>query len=159
MGEVEYKQKFFDVVRGLLGAEQAALLTDPGLGERISLSLHGPSLVLAQHTKPVKVKDRNALVSKMGDGIKRQLGLDDAAGAQLDQLVGAWADEFPTNFWEQKPHDLEQAGMLRTSRIRDAGRRQVALYQNVLARFGSSLTPEQRAAFASSMQIIVPLPE
>ena len=77
----------------------------------------------------------------------------------MRRLVKDWATAYPDDYFSQGADTLEAMGMMKTSRVRDAARNQLALMQRVLAEFGSQMTAEQRENIVNSTAIYVPVPK
>ena len=74
---------------------------------------------------------------------------------RLRPLLDNWSRSYPVEYWSDKANNLEKRGILKTSRTRIAGERQLALFKAMLATVG--LTAEQRQKLTQNNGVMVPL--
>ncbi|MBL8737689.1 MAG: hypothetical protein JNL12_14755 [Planctomycetes bacterium] len=153
--EVEMKDRFWKEVGGLLTPEQAAVLQPAGAGTHDGSSLFSSGLITQSTGVPIPAKDAGEFARNASVHLADQLGLDEAATAQVREVLAQtaaapelWRDRGDTR--EQKLH------MLRSGRTVQALRNQLQWMRQIQQKV--NLTPEQRQKLAGLSHVLVPLP-
>ena len=153
--EVVFKHEFYNEARAILSAEQREVLWNDASRGRTGLDTFDTGIVLAQYAKRVWVKDAGDLVARwskmLGPGISKL----DAAGQQtMNEIVSAYANGFPSSFWEYETDALDRKKMMKSSRVRHALRRQVDMMRQIID--AGLLSAEQLDSFKKKVFVLVP---
>ncbi len=154
--EVDFKNNFYNEARAILSADQRAALSSDAIRGRTHLDIFDTSIVLAQYAKRVRVKDAADLVATWSKKLRFEVPLDDAGKRALNGILTAYANKFPPSFWEHKADALDRKGMMKSSRIRDALRRQVDMMRQIMNTV--PMSAKDRAFFKTTMFVMVPYP-
>jgi len=154
--EVDFKNNFYNEARALLSPEQRAALSSDTIRGRTHLDVFDTGIILSQYARPVRVKDAADLAATWSRRMKFEVPLDAAGKKALNGILTSYANKFPPSFWEYKPDALDQKKMMKSSRIRDALRRQVEMMQQIMNTV--PLSPKDLAALKKQMLVLVPYP-
>lgn len=153
--EVEMKDRFYREMSGLLTPEQLAKVAPEGAGSYDGSNLFGSGLVTQASSVPVPAKDAADFARSASRRLAEQLGLDEAATAQV-RTVMAQAMAAP-ELWSH-PGDVreQQLHMMRRGRAATALRAQLQWMKQIQQQV--PLTPEQAKKLASMQRVLVPMP-
>lgn len=154
--EVSYKNDFYAQSKALLSDEQRATLYNEKSEGRSQLDMFDTSLMLAGLAKPIRASGPAEFAKSASAGLERGLKLGEGPSKQLASVIAEWTKGLPPNYWDTKADAMEQRGLMRSKRMRNALRRQLALTRMIVNRV--DLTPEQRAQLLKNKTIMVPLP-
>lgn len=153
--EVEMKDRFYREMSGLLTPEQLAKVAPDGGGGYDGANLFGSGLVTQASSVPVPAKDAADFARSASGRLAEQLGLDDAATAQV-RAVMAQAMAAP-ELWNHRNDVREQKlQMMRSGRATAALRAQLQWMKQIQQQV--KLTPEQAKKLAAMQRVLVPMP-
>ena len=153
--EVEMKDRFWKEVGGLLSPAQAAVLQPAGAGTHDGSSLFSSGLMVQGTGVPIAAKDAGEFARKASVHLADQLGLDEAATAQVREVL-ARASAAPELWRERGDAREQQLHMMRSGRTIQALRNQLQWMRQIQQQV--TLTPEQRQKLAGLPHVLVPLP-
>jgi hypothetical protein len=156
LDEVTFKNDFYNEARAILSAEQNGVLSSDAIRGRAHLDIFDTGIVLAQYAKPIRVKDPADLVATWSRKLRFETQLDAAGKKALHGILTSYANNFPPSFWENKPDALDRKRMMKSSRIRDALRRQVEMMRQI--RNTLPLSAKDLAGMKKSIFVLVPYP-
>lgn len=156
--EADYKDAFYKEAKALLSEEQGLGL---GFSEAVSgrarMDLFDSSLMLSQFAQPIRCKDPGHLATRMFQTINGRAKLSPEAQKQLNGVLADWSGQLPRDFFMKPADTLSNQGMMKSSDIRAALRRQVDLFRMIDQKV--DMSPADRAALKKQMAIFVPLPQ
>ncbi len=154
VSEMEIKDRFYAEARRLLTPQQEQALYQPTVDGTTS-SLFSTGIAWAQFGKPVEAADRADYAAQVSDTLVRQVGLGDDASPQLRAMVETWAKSVPDAAFSKGGGDPRLAAIGQsTAAVREAARRQVDLYREMLKTL--PLTAEQKAKLRKAYAVMVP---
>lgn len=153
--EVEMKDRFYREMSGLLTPEQLAKVAPEGAGSYDGANLFGSGLVTQASSVQVPAKDAADFARSASGRLAEQLGLDEAATAQVRTAM-AQAMAAP-ELWNHRSDAREQKlQMMRSGRATAALRAQLQWMRQVQQQV--KLTPEQAKKLAAMQRVLVPMP-
>ncbi|MBK8096794.1 MAG: hypothetical protein IPK26_06785 [Planctomycetes bacterium] len=154
--DVAMKDRFFAETQGLLGPEQAALMTPPGSLRHDGGNLFDTGLMFQLHNDPIPASNPAEFARATSQKLEQQLGLEPAQAEQVRALLERHAGA-ASELWRDRGTPAESnLRMLKSGRGKAALQRQLQWMRELQQQV--SLTKEQAAKLKGLKRVFVPLP-
>lgn len=157
LAEAEMKDRFFAEISSQLTPDQLARIEPKGAADYDGGSMFRSSLMTRPYTDAIAAKDPADFARIASGKLGEQLGLDEAASAQVRSVMERMAGNAPELFRDKASPIESTMRMLKQGRATEALRQQILMLREIQRTV--PLTAEQKKKLQSLRRVFVPLPK
>lgn len=157
LAEAEMKDRFFAEITSQLTPDQLARIEPKGAADYDGGSMFRSSLMTRPYTDAIAAKDPADFARIASGKLGEQLGLDEAASAQVRSVMERMAGNAPELFRDKASPIESTMRMLKQGRTTEALRQQILMLREIQRTV--PLTAEQKQKLQSLRRVFVPLPK